>query len=338
MAHASKPAIPRLLALKSLALLLMAGMAHAQTCLSAPDLDATIRKSLESTAEHYFEMSAQGDIAGLRQNSIPMVASNFAGVETAIKENQPNFSGAHAVVHPPFFLNADGSGTLAHAEFLCGVFGPSGQTSQSAVFNFYNLPPAKYAVAILDVSGGKKPLMLTLVLQQIGSDWKLAGYYARATQVAGHDSHWFETRARDFKAKGQLHNAWLYYREAIALSSPVDFMSTLASDKLYDEAHAVQPSDLPVDGSTYELAAAGKAYRLTDVFPLAVGDDLDLVVRYSSPDISNTSKAFQENMALIKAIVAKLPELRDAFAGMVARAVDPSGSDYGTMLPMKEIK
>ena len=27
-----------------------------------------------------------------------------------------------------------------------------------------------------------------------------------------------------------------------------------------------------------------------------------------------------------------------AFAGVVARAVDASGNDYGTMLPMKEIK
>jgi len=41
---------------------------------------------------------------------------------------------------------------------------------------------------------------------------------------------------------------------------------------------------------------------------------------------------------VIKALVAKYPELRDAFAGVVARAVDPSGRDYGTLLPMKDIK
>jgi len=30
--------------------------------------------------------------------------------------------------------------------------------------------------------------------------------------------------------------------------------------------------------------------------------------------------------------------LRDAFAGIVVRAVEPSGRDYGSMLPMKDIK
>ena len=40
----------------------------------------------------------------------------------------------------------------------------------------------------------------------------------------------------------------------------------------------------------------------------------------------------------MKALLAKYPELRIAFAAMVARAVDPSGRDYGTMLAMKEIK
>jgi hypothetical protein len=43
-------------------------------------------------------------------------------------------------------------------------------------------------------------------------------------------------------------------------------------------------------------------------------------------------------MALIKALVAKFPEFRDAFTGAVARAVEPSGRDYGSLLAMKDIK
>ena len=43
-------------------------------------------------------------------------------------------------------------------------------------------------------------------------------------------------------------------------------------------------------------------------------------------------------MAVIKALVGKYPELREAFAGVVARGVAPSGQDYGSMLPMKDIK
>ena len=84
--------------------------------------------------------------------------------------------------------------------------------------------------------------------------------------------------------------------------------------------------------------AAGKTYKVTDLFPVPVGRDFDLVVKYQSADVSNTGKTFQDNMAVMKALLAKYPEFRDAFAGIVVRAVEPSGKDYGSMLAMKDIK
>ncbi len=305
-------------------------------------MDASVRTALENAAKRYFEMSARGDVAALKQNSIASVAAGFAGIEAAVKENQAAFTGAKATVRPPFLLTADGPEPLARAEFLCGVFGPSGQTRDSAVFVLNNLPPGKYGVTIVDVNGDHGPRTLTFVLQQAATDWKLAGFYARSSQACGHDAAWFTQRARDFKTKAQNHSAWLYYREAIALSAPVDFMSTLATDKLYDETQAIQPSDIPVNGNTVEMSAGDKIYHWTwtwtEIFPLAVGDDLDVVVKYQASDVSNTAHAFQENTAVIKALVAKFPELREAFAGVVARAVEPSGRDYGTLMAMKEIK
>jgi hypothetical protein len=318
--------------------LALATATQAQVCQNSGDIDASTRTSIEAAAKRYFDLSAKGDTTTLKQNSIPAVAANFSGIEGAVKEHQPAFAGAQAVVRPVFLLTADGTQPLARAEFLCGVFGPNGQTKDSAVFVLPNLPPGKYAVTILDVSGGKSPLTLTFVLQEIGSDWKLAGFFAADSQVAGHDAAWFLQRAHDFQAKSQKHNAWLYHREATALSVPIDFMSTRATDKLYEDAQSMQPSDVPANGSTVDLSSGGKAYHLTDIFPLPVGNDLDVVVKYQAADVSDTSHTFQENTAVIKALVAKYPELRDAFAGVVARAVDPSGRDYGTLLPMKDIK
>jgi len=69
-----------------------------------------------------------------------------------------------------------------------------------------------------------------------------------------------------------------------------------------------------------------------------VGNDLDLIVKYQVPDISNNTQTYSNNVAVIKALVTKYPEVRDAFAAVVARAVDPSGQDYGTLLAMKDIK
>src|SRR6266403_3246512 len=312
--------------------------AHAQTCQSAADMDASVRTALEAAAKRYFEMSARGDAAGLKQNSIAAVAASFAGIEGAVKEDQPSLAGAKVTVRPPFSLTADGPEPLARAEFLCGVFGKSGQTKDSAVFVLPNLPPGNYSVTILDVNGGQDAKTLTFVLQQAGADWKLAGFFPKSSQAAGHDAAWFTQRVRDFKAKGQNHNAWLYYREAIALSAPVDFMSTLATDQLYDEAEAARPSDVPANGNSVDISAGGKIYHLTEIFPLGVGDGLDVVVKYQATDVSNTGRTFQENTAVIKAVVAKYPEFREAFAGAVARAVEPSGRDYGTLVAMKDVK
>jgi hypothetical protein len=302
-------------------------------------MDAPVRGALEATAKRYFDMSSRGDVAGLKQNSIATVAASFAAIEGAIKENQAAFAGAQATVRPPFLLTAEGTEPLARAEFLCGVFGKSGQTKDSAVFILNNLPPGKYGISVLGINGGKTAMTLTLVLQQVGAEWKLAGFFATSSQAAGHDAAWFIQRARDFKAKSQNHNAWLYFREAVALSAPVDFMSTLATDKLYDETQAALPSDMPTNGSRdLVISVGGKDRPLIDIFPLAVGDDLDVVVKYQAADISDTARTFQENTAVIRALVARYPELREAFAGIVARAVDPSGRDYGTLLATKDIK
>lgn len=311
----------------------------AQTCQSGPDIDAPVRTALETVARRYFDMAARGDAAGLKQNSIASVAANFAAIEAAVKDNGSALAGAQATLRPPFLLTADGPDAIPRAEFLCGVFGKSGQTKDSAVFVLNNLPPGKYGIAILDVSGGHSAMMLTLVLQQAGADWKLAGFFPRSSLAAGHDAAWFIQRAVDFKAKAQNHNAWLYYREAIALTAPVDFMSTLATDKLYEDTSAALPSDMPANGSNgLAISVGGKDHRLIDIFPLAVGDDLDVVVKYQADDVANTTRAFQENTAAIKVLVTRYPEFREAFAGIVARAVDPSGHDYGTLLPMKDIK
>lgn len=301
-------------------------------------MDEPTRAALVSTAQRYFGMVAGGDSAALQQNSIPSVASDFSGIQTAVKDNQANFSGVQATPRPPFLLKAEGTAPVARAEFLCGVFGRTGQTADSAVFVIPNLPPGNYAVVILDASSAKQPDTVTFVLQQEGKDWKIGGLYVKRTQVAGHDANWFADRARAFKGKGQNRDAWFYYMEARDLAVPVSFMYTQLTDKLADESETVKPTDLPAEGSTAELAAGGKTFKLTSLFPLAVGPDFDLVVKYQSADVSNTAQTFQDNTAVMKALIAKYPEFRDAFDGIIARAVEPSGRDYGSLLSMKDIK
>ena len=312
--------------------------AGAESCQTSSDMDDATRTALTSAGQRYFDMVAKGDTASLRQNAIPGIASDFSGIETTIKDNQQALAGSQATARPVFLLDAQGAAPMPRAEFFCGVFGKNGQTANSAVFYLNNLPPGKYAVIIFDAASAKGAKAVSFVLQQVGNDWKLGGLYVKSVQFSGHDSEWFAARAREYKAKGKLYDAWFYYLEARNLVSPLAFMSTAATDKLYDESQALQPADVPAERKTIDLAAGGVTYKMTDIFPESVGNDLALIVKYQVSDISNTNQTYQSNVAVTKALVAKYPEVREAFAAVVARAVDPSGHDYGTLLTMKDIK
>jgi hypothetical protein len=264
------------------------------------------------------------------------LAASFGGIEQAVLDNKDGLTGP-AVIRKTYLLNLSGTAPAARAEFFCGVFGANGNTPNSAGFVLPNLAPGSYAVVIIDVHGPKGPYMLSEILQQLGGAWKLGGYYAKAAQVAGHDADWYAQKAREFKQNGQVHNAWFYFLQARDLAAPVPFLSTLKLDKLYEEAEQVRPGDLPTDGQVTTTMGT-RTVKLLAAFPVVVNDQLALVVKYQSPDISNTAQTFQDNTALMKALVVKYPEFRDGFSAIVVRAVAPNGQDYGTLLAMKEIK
>jgi len=118
----------------------------------------------------------------------------------------------------------------------------------------------------------------------------------------------------------------------------VDFMSSLQLDKLSSEIQMARPFDVPGAQNVTLTAANGRTYNVAQEF--AVPDEhgqLSLVVKYWAADVSNTAQTFQENSAVIHALLTRYPELRQAFSGIVARAVTASGEDYGTLLAMKDI-
>lgn len=329
---------PVALAITLSLLALLSLSAHAQSCQTSSEFEPAVKTAITTAAQRYFDMVVKGDTASLQQKVIPSLASNFGAMETLVKDSQKDVAGTQASIKSSFLLDASGAAPIPNAEFYCGVFGKNGQTANSAAFYLNNLPPGKYAVVLLDATSSRGRMMVSEILQQAGADWKLADLYIKPAQVVGHDSEWFLAKAREYKTKGQMHNAWFFYEEARSLISPVPFMSTLATDKLFDESQNLQPTDLPVGGKTVDLPAGAVTYKLTAVFPQVVDKDLDLIVKYQSANVANTNQAYQDNVAVMKALLQKYPEVRDAFSAVVARAVDPSGKDYGTLLAMKDIK
>ena len=316
-------------------LLALLSAGRAQECFSGTEVDAPTGRAVESAAQQYFNMSAQSDVAGLKANALPDVAANFGGIESAVIANKQYFAQGKPSETRIFVLDATSSKTTwQRADFYCGIYNSPDRVG----FSIPNLPPGRYAITIAKVTG-KDPVTLTLILADDGKNsWKLAGYYVRRNSIGEHDAQWFLSKARDFKAKGQMLNAWFYYLTAWELLAPVDFMSTPQLDKVTDEIQASHPSDLPNAGAPLELNAGGKSIKVEELAAVSVGPDFDLRVKYVTPDASNPALASQQNAVIMKALLTKYPELRDAFTTIIARATDNAGHDYGTLTPMKEIK
>ena len=318
--------------------LLVPAIARAQECSQANEIEPAVRAAIDGAAEQFIQYAAHGGLQALRLAAIPTLAASFDGIQETVARDK-GVLGDQVTIRRDYLLDTSkAGGRLPRAEFFCGAFGRNGHTSTTAAFAIPNLDPGQYALVLTNVTGGKVPYMVTVVLQNLQNQWKLAGYYPKPSEVSGHDAAWYLQQARKFKQQGDLHNAWLYYALAWDIYAPVDFMSSLQLDKLSDEIQAARPAVLPVSEAVLLTGANGRIYNLTQAF--AAPDDqgqLSLVVKYEAADISNTTQVSQDNSAVIKAVVVKFPELRHAFSGIVARATTSSGEGYGTLLLMKDI-
>lgn len=326
----------RVLPLGVLVIALLAGsqVLPAQTCASGTELDSATKTAINNAATQYLSMSKNGDVAGLKANAIPAITADFSSIEQAVVTNKPYFAEGQASITGTYLLDASQSkAPLARADFYCGIYNSPDRVG----FSIPNLPPGRYAVVIQKVNG-KDPITLSLVLQDVSGAWKLAGYYPRLDAIGGHDGDWYLTKAREFKAKGDMHDAWFYYLTAWDLTAPVNFMGTPQLDKIATEMQSARPSDMPSQQAPLSLSANGKVFKVTELAAVPVDNKLDLRIRYENANANNSQVAFQDNMAVIKAVVVKYPELREGFDSIVARAVDSNGQEYGTLLPVKEIK
>ena len=232
---------------------------HAQSCQTSSDLEDASRTAITAAGQRYFDMVAKGDVASLRQNAIPSLAVGFlgdrghgqrssAGSRRSAGDRKGRLSAGrhHSGAARRILLRSfrQDRADREQRRFLSRQSASRQVWRRSAGRDFREGTNDGFA----DPAAGGNRLESRRTLHQSRAD--------RRT-----DSEWFLARAREYKTKGQVHNACFYFTEARSLISPLHFMSTLATDKLYDESQSAQPPDIPADGKTVDLAAGTATYK-----------------------------------------------------------------------------
>jgi hypothetical protein len=290
------------------------------SCTTQSQMTPAQRNSLAAAARSMGLDVQHGDAQALRQQTIPPVAQDFSGITSSIQSLQPLIAKAKLTVDDLYLLDA--SQQPAHAAqttFTCGL----PDSLMTVNFRFHDLPPARYALAVLHATGVAQPQQISLVLRHSALPrWMLAGFFVRPMTMAGHDGLWFWTQARAYAQRKMDWDAWLYYQAARYLLVPVDFLDSPNLEKM--------------------LHAGANTYTVTALRPTDALGPLDLSVHYQpgaaqSAALNDPVAARQQVLEGAQALLAAHPELQTAFQGFWMHADQGGSSIYALELPMTQV-
>jgi hypothetical protein len=307
---------------------------NAASCTTQAAMTPPERSALSAAARGILVQVQNGDINGLKANTLPAVAADFSGIASSMQNLAPDVQRATITVDEVYDLDdsTDQPGS-ASTQFFCG--------SPVVVLNFNNLPPGKYALALMHATGVEKPQQVSLILAQNGGRWMLAGFFAKPMINAGHDGLWYWVSARKYKQMNGRWAAWIYYRMAADLLEPLDSLSSPNLQKLQQETDEVKPADFPTDRPIMVNSPLG-TFQVTAVDTTTAFGVLDLEVHYA-PDpgqaaqLHDPPSARRQVMGVMNALLMTHPELRDAFHGIWVHADQGNASLFALELPMDQI-
>lgn len=322
----------------------------AVSCTSQSELTEPDRTGLAAAARHFGTLVQAGNASAVKAETIPLVASQFGGIASEITTVAPLMSNAVLTVVNVYGLDASDLATPQdQTQFFCG-----GANSPEVVFSIPQIPPGRYAIAMLHATGVAAPQQISFVLARSAQPtasgagpgspavnaalgpWMLAGLYVRPLSAAGRDGLWFWNHARAYAQTKQNWNAYFYFQTAATLLVPVDFVSSPNLDKLIKEQNAVAPEGLPGE-KPMTLSAAGHTYSITGLHTDGTLGALDLVIAYQATDNSDPVATRTRNVELMQAMLSQHPELREGFHGLWVYSNAANQRSFANELPMAQI-
>jgi hypothetical protein len=307
------------------------------SCMTQSQMPAAQRTVLAQSAQMIAANVESGNVAAVQAQTIPAVATQFGGIANSIQQVSTSIQHAALTVDTLYILDATDLKSAQESQFFCGVPG----SALTVEVTIPNLPPGKYALAILHATGVRQPQQISLVLQNdpAGSpNWKLAGFFTRPMTMGGHDGLWFWRQAREYAAKKELWAAYFYYQTAEYLLEPVDFISSPNLQKLQREAEQNRPGNLP-GAEPMRLTTPSGTFEVTNLHTGELANNLDLVVTFNGTPGQDPVAARAQVTAVMRALLQQHPELESAFHGLWVYAEAPgNASPFALELPMQQIQ
>ena len=317
--------------------LLLTVAAFGLNCTTQSQMSSAQRTELRLAAMALAGDAQAGDTNAVRAQTIATVAAQFSGIASSIEAVAPSLQHATLTVDEMYLLDATDLKAAADAEFFCGL--PA--STLTVEISIPDLPPGKYALAVVHATGVSNPQALSMVLANdpVGSSaWKLAGFFTRPMTMGGHDGVWYWQQARDYTAKKQLWDAYFYYETAQFILDPVDFLTSPNLEKLEREAEKARPDGLP-GSEPLHLSAGGQTYNVTNLRTGELSNQLDLIVEYQATPTQDPVAARAQVTAVMRALLEQHPELKEAFHGLWVYANTPNNQHpFALELPIDQIE
>jgi len=294
----------------------------AQMCTTQAKMTSDVRNGLSDAALRLAQAVQQGDGSKVQEMTIAEFsdASAFAPTMSLVQSTSSRVASAALQVTQIYELDASArvGGDVSDVDFSCPLFGTTSETD----FSISGLPRGLYGFAMVKATG-IHPWLLSFLLRRDNGDWKLAGFYPRATTAGGHDGIWYWNSARTYAKADELWLAWLFYGEAAELLRPANFVTSTNLDRLLADRRAAAPPELVGGiGPSNPLVLKGNGakmgaseYRLTNLYAEETqdGKELNLIIRLQATEGSDPTTVTSSSKAAAQAVLDAHMELRQAF-------------------------
>lgn len=318
----------------------LVAVAGAQTCTTQAAMTAAQRTELAGAAMALANGVQSGNAEAVRGLTDLSIITDFSGTDYLVRSTSSRLAGDALRVTQLYLLDATArkAGDTGDADFSCPLSGTTSETD----FSIGGLPPGRFAFVMVEATGGARPWLLSFLLRQQGTAWKMAGFYPHARTAAGHDGVWYWTTARTRAKAGQKWSAWLLFSEADALLRPAGFLLSTHLEKLRNDQREAAPPELSNGvsaGTPLVLSGKGGEFHFTSLSTDSSDDGkrLNIMLHLKVDSVADTAAARMRNLAAAGAFVNAHPELRNDFQGVWIFAEATGQPPFATEHPMAQI-